>query len=117
LRDGKLIILTQSVPALKDVTYVNDLAKTPEDVEALNFLYTNGSIGRPFVAPPNLAPDVVTMLREAFDATMKDPEFVAEVAKQNLDLNPKDGAYLDSVIARAIATPKPITDRIASLAK
>jgi tripartite-type tricarboxylate transporter receptor subunit TctC len=117
VRDGKLIILTQSAPSLKDVPYVNDLAKTPEDAQALNFLYTNGSIGRPFVAPPDLAPDVSTMLREAFDATMKDPEFIAEVQKQNLDLNPRNGDYLDSVIARAYATPKPIIEKILNLAK
>ena len=117
LRDGKLIVLTQSTPALKDVAYVNDLAKTPEDVQALNFLYTNGSIGRPFVAPPNLTPDVLTMMREAFDATMKDPGFIAEAQKQNLALNPKNGDYLDSVIARAYATPKPIIEKISNLAK
>ena len=117
LRDGKLIILTQSTPALKDVAYVNDLAKTPEDVQALNFLYTNGSIGRPFVAPPDLAPDVLTMMRGAFDATMKDPEFIAEAQKQNLDLDPKNGDYLDSVIARALSTPKPIIEKISNLAK
>ena len=94
VRDGKLIILTQSAPSLKDVPYVGDLAKTPEDLQALKFLFTGGSIGRPFVAPPDLSPDISNMLREAFDATMKDPEFIAEAQKQNLDLNPQNGAYL-----------------------
>jgi len=51
------------------------------------------------------------MMRGAFDATMKDPEFIAEAQKQNLDLDPKNGDYLDSVIARALSTPKPIIEK------
>ena len=116
IRSGQAIVLTQSTRALKDVAYVGDLAKSDEERQALNFLYTNGSIGRPFVAPPDLTPDVVTMLRSAFDATMKDPEFIAEVRQQNLDLDAHDGAYLDAIVARASATPKPIIQKLLDLA-
>ena len=57
------------------------------------------------------------MLREAFDATMKDPEFVAEVRQRKLNLEPENGAYLERLIKRIYATPKPIVARIAALLK
>jgi tripartite-type tricarboxylate transporter receptor subunit TctC len=57
------------------------------------------------------------MLRAAFDATMKDAEFIAEVQARKLDLEPEDGEHLAALIRKIYATPKPIIDRIGSLIK
>ena len=57
------------------------------------------------------------MLRDAFNATMKDPEFVAEAQQSKLDLEPEDGEHLAALIAKIYATPKPIVDKIASMIK
>ena len=104
-------------PDLKDVPFVPDLAKSPEDRTAIEFLYAGQGIGRPFIAPPGLPPERVKMLREAFDATMKDPEFIAEVRLRKLNLEPENGAYLERLIKKIYATPKPIVARIAALLK
>ena len=73
---------SQSRPELKDVPYVLDLARNAEEKQVLEFLYAGQDIGRPFVAPPDLPPERLKMLRDAFNATMKDPEFVADVQAQ-----------------------------------
>ncbi|HWG04280.1 MAG TPA: hypothetical protein VG271_04630 [Beijerinckiaceae bacterium] len=119
IESRKLIALLQGggEPALKGVPFVNDLARTPEDSQAMDYLYASMSIGRPFVAPPNLSPETFKMLRDAFDATMKDREFLANAAAQNLDVAPRDGAYLEGIVKRIYATPKPIVDKIVSLSK
>jgi tripartite-type tricarboxylate transporter receptor subunit TctC len=57
------------------------------------------------------------MLRAAFDATMKDPEFVAEVALRKLDLEPEDGEHLTALVKKIYATPKPIIERVGQLIK
>jgi hypothetical protein len=57
------------------------------------------------------------MLRDAFNATMTDPAFVAETQKSKLDLEPEDGEHLAALIAKIYATPKPIVDKITSLIK
>jgi tripartite-type tricarboxylate transporter receptor subunit TctC len=57
------------------------------------------------------------MLRAAFDATMKDAEFVAEVSSRKLELEPEDGEHLAALIRKIYATPKPIIDRIGNLIK
>jgi tripartite-type tricarboxylate transporter receptor subunit TctC len=104
-------------PDLKGVPFINDLAKSDDDRKAIEFLYAGQGIGRPFVAPPGLAPNVLKMMRAAFDATMKDPDFIAEVKQKKLTLEPENGEYLEKLIDRIYATPKPIVERIANLIK
>ena len=104
-------------PELKGVPFVVDLATKPEDKQAIEFLYIGQGIGRPFIAPPGLAPATLKTLRDAFDATMKDPAFIAEATKRKYAIDPEDGGTLAALINKAYATPKPIIDRIAALIK
>jgi tripartite-type tricarboxylate transporter receptor subunit TctC len=99
------------------VPFINDLAKNEDDRRAIEFLYAGQGIGRPFFAPPGLAPEVHKMMRAAFDATMKDPEFIAEVRQRKLTLAPEDGEYMERLIKRIYATPRPIVERVAALIK
>jgi tripartite-type tricarboxylate transporter receptor subunit TctC len=104
-------------PELKGVPFVLDLARTAEQRLAIEFLYAGQGIGRPFVAPPGLPADRLKMLRSAFNATMKDADFAAEVQKSKLELEPDDGEHLTALIMKIYATPKPIVDKITSLIK
>lgn len=104
-------------PVLKDVPFIADLAKNADDRLAIEFLYAGQGLSRPFIAPPNMPADRAKMLQDAFMATMKDPEFVADATKQKLPVNPKDGAYLAALINKIYATPKPIVNRVAELIK
>src|SRR5262245_21968313 len=104
-------------PELKDVPFVLDLARNAEQKEAIEFLYAGQGIGRPFVAPPGLPPDRLKMLRDAFNATMKDAEFLADAQRSKLDVDPEDGEHLAALIAHIYATPKPIVERIGTLVK
>src|SRR6266508_1919786 len=118
---GKVSILFQGGeqpnPELKGVPFVLDLARTDEQRKTIEFLYAGQGIGRPFVAPPDLPADRLKMLRDAFNATMKDKDFVSDVTKQQLDLEPEDGEHLAALIAKIYATPKPIVDKIGNLIK
>ena len=104
-------------PELKDVPFVNDLAKNEEQKQAIEFLYAGQGIGRPFVAPPDLPADRLKMLRDAFNATMKDPDFIADAKKQKLDVEPEDGEHLAALIKKIYSTPKPIVEKITELVK
>jgi hypothetical protein len=59
----------------------------------------------------------VKMLRDAFNATMKDPEFLADTKKGKLDVHPQTGEQLEALIKRIYATPKDLVQRIAALIK
>lgn len=102
-------------PELKGVPFVLDFAKTPEQRQAIEFLYAGQGIGRPFVAPPGMTPARLKMLRDAFSATMTDPEFVEEVKKNKLDLEPEDGEHLARLIAKMYATPKSVVEEVGKL--
>jgi hypothetical protein len=108
---------TDSRPELKGVPNVLSLARNNEEKQLLEYLYAGQDIGRPFVAPPDLPPERLRMLRDAFAATMKDPEFVAEVRRSKLELDPIDGQDLAKLIAKVYATPKPIIERVSNLIK
>jgi tripartite-type tricarboxylate transporter receptor subunit TctC len=74
--------------------FVLDLAKSEEDKQAIRFLYAGQGIGRPFVAPPDMPADRAKMLRDAFNATMKDAEFIADAEKQKLEVEAQTGEQL-----------------------
>jgi tripartite-type tricarboxylate transporter receptor subunit TctC len=95
--------------------FILDLAKSDDQKIAIRFLYAGQGIGRPFVAPPNLPADKLKMLRDAFDKTMKDPEFIEDAKKQKLDVDPEDGAHLEKLIKDLYATPKPIVEQVGKL--
>jgi tripartite-type tricarboxylate transporter receptor subunit TctC len=121
ISSGKVNVLLQGGvaphPTLKGVPFVLDLARNAEERQVLEFLYAGQGIGRPFVAPPDLAPDRLKMLRDAFSATMKDPEFLADAKKSKLDVEAEDGEHLGALIAKIYATPKPIVERVGRLIK
>jgi tripartite-type tricarboxylate transporter receptor subunit TctC len=123
IKDKKVNILFQGGvapdpdPALKGIPFILDFAKTEEQKSAIRYIYAGQGIGRPFVAPPDLEPGRLNLLRAAFTATMKDPEFLAEAKKSKLDLEPEGGAYLEALIRQIYATPKPLVEKIGELIK
>ncbi len=56
---------------------------------------------------------MLTIVRRAFDATMKDPQFLAEADKANLEVDPLTGEQMEAIITRAYATPKLLVQRAA----
>jgi tripartite-type tricarboxylate transporter receptor subunit TctC len=108
---------TEPNPEIKNAPFLLDLIKSPEHKQALEFLYAGQGIGRPFIAPPDMPPAVVKVVRDAFVATMRDKEFMADANKLKLDVHPEDGAKLEALIRRIYATPKHIVDQVAALIK
>ena len=102
---------------LNGAPFIVDLGRNAEEKQALDFLYAGQGIGRPFVAPPNLPAERLKMLRDAFNATMKDKDFVADTTKQKLDVEPEDGEHLEALIRKVYATPKSVVDRVGELIK
>jgi tripartite-type tricarboxylate transporter receptor subunit TctC len=98
-------------PELPDVPAVVEFGKGDEDAEVLKFYANSGLVGRSVVAPPGLPPDRVSMLRKAFAETLQDPEFLAEIKKLNLDLQPMMGAELQSLFASSTKTSNSVLAR------
>jgi tripartite-type tricarboxylate transporter receptor subunit TctC len=65
-------------------------------------------MGRPYLAPPNIPADRLAALRQAFMATIKDKDFVAEADKAQLELNPVSGEDVEKLVKDVYATPADI---------
>jgi hypothetical protein len=121
LRDKQVTILYQQAlekhPDLPDVPLVLDLAKNDDDRKILELEMIPLLFGRPYMAPPDTPKDRVAALRKAFDATMKDPEFMAEAEKAKLEIEPVTGQQLDDLLKKAYATPKALVEKLAEVSK
>jgi tripartite-type tricarboxylate transporter receptor subunit TctC len=116
IRDKKIKILAQWAlrpnPELPGVPSVLELAKNDTDKAALLLVLARLDFGRPFFLPPNVPADRVAALRKAFDDTMKDPAFLAEAEKLKLDIDPLNGVQVSELVARVLATPKDVVERV-----
>ena len=119
ITDKKVNIIVQiglkKEPDLPDVPLLVDLAKNEDDKAVLRLLSAPTTIGRPIFTSPGVPEERVKALRAAFDATMKDPEFLADAQKSGFDINPVSGEELQKIVADIVATPKPIADRLQSI--
>jgi tripartite-type tricarboxylate transporter receptor subunit TctC len=104
-------------PELKDVPLVLDLARNSAERQVLEFLYAGQEIGRPFVAPPEVPAERLKMLRAAFNAMVRDADFIADAKRAKLEVEPDDGEHLAALIRKIYATPRPIIERVSELIK
>ncbi len=102
---------------LPNVPSVMDLPTSPQNKAALKLIVSRQSIARPFAAPPGLPPERLQALRAAFDATMKDPEFLAEAKRLNLEVRPVSGGDVETLIRELYATPPDVLKLAASAEK
>ena len=96
---------------LGDVPTVLEVASTTEGRRALAFYISGAELGRSLLAPPGIPADRVTLLRAAFDAMIRDPEFVAEVEKSGQEFQPASGAQVQKLIEEVASAPRDIVDR------
>jgi len=115
IRDGKIRNIVQFSTSkhadLSNVPLVTELAATDEDRALLELVFSRQVIGRPFIAPPGVDAETVKVLRKAFDDTMKDKEFLAEMEKANLEVNPIPGVEVQQLIERLFKTPPAVLER------
>jgi tripartite-type tricarboxylate transporter receptor subunit TctC len=117
VRDGMLNVLIQTgLRKDRDLQHVPlflDLVKgDPAREPVAKFMSQAVAIARPVAAPPGVPPDRVGVLRRAFDATMKDPVFLAEAAKLNAEIDPLTGEEVQDIVTAVLATPKPVINQI-----
>ena len=97
-------------PDLPDVPLVPDLARNDQERAIFEFICADMPLGRPYLAPPKLSPERTAILRKAFDDTMKDPEFLADARRLNIDVSPTSGEELDRLVKKISNTPPEIVE-------
>ncbi len=77
----------------------------------IEFMTSSSQMGQSYVAPPGVPGPILDALRKAFDATMRDPDFVAELQRGSIEFNPASGQELTEIVATTMNVPKSAIDR------
>ena len=113
LKDKKITLLVrfskQLVPGMPaDLPYAGDLLTDEKKRQIFALLTASAVVGRPYLAPRGVPAERLAALRTAFEATLKDPAFVADVANQRLLVTPMTGAEVETFIRRLYQTPSDV---------
>lgn len=119
IRDKKINVIVQyglrSHPELPGVPLSIDLGRTPEEVQVLRVVANATEVGKMVLAPPGLPADRVEALRRAFDATIRDPDYIAEMHKQRLEIIPLNGREMHKLVAEVGAVPPQILQQVKAI--
>ena len=97
---------------LPAVPLLLDQPVKPEDRPLVEFMSRSATVGRPLATTPGVPPERVAALRQAFEDTIRDPEFIADAASVHADITPMTGAELNDLIQKIISAPKVVKDRV-----
>lgn len=117
VEDGSMKVLVQLSlhrhPGLPDVPLVMDFAKTDEQQQIFKLIFARQVMGRPFLAPPDIPQDRADALRTAFTDTMRDPAFLADAEKTQLEITPVAGDAIEKLVTEVYQAPKAIAAKAA----
>lgn len=119
IQQGKLRILAQfglrRQAELPDVPTGDEIVANPLDKEMLRFFALKYELAYSFILPPEVPGERVAALKAAFDATMKDPVYLAMTDTLALPRSSMTSAEVQSVIDRIQSTPEPVVARMRAI--
>jgi tripartite-type tricarboxylate transporter receptor subunit TctC len=100
-----IMVSEQRSPLFPKAPTLIELAKDEPTRQQIRLLIVSQDLDRPVLAPPGLPPERVKLLRDAFNATMKDPAFLADIKKLRLTLDWVSGDEVHKLLATAYSAP------------
>ena len=95
-----------------DTPLLSELATTAEQKVVFDFVGRVSSLARPIATNYDVPPDRVAALRRAFDATMKDPEFLGEAKRQLMEIEPTPGEVLQQLVTEIVNAPAAVVEKV-----
>ena len=112
---GLAILSAKRTPALPDVPTAAELATSDDDRQMLLFYALKFNMARPLATPPDVPPERLAALQAAFDASMSDPQFLAEAGHLGFDIDPLSGTKIAEYMQTIASAPQPMVDRLRKL--
>jgi tripartite-type tricarboxylate transporter receptor subunit TctC len=121
LKDGTARLVMQMGmtrdPAYPDAPTAIEAMTDPSAKQMFQIAFTEQVMGRPFLFPPRVPEDRVKAFRDAFDATMKDEQFLADAKSQKVEIDPVSGADIAALLERVYATQPDVVAKLRELVK
>jgi len=116
IRENKVHLLVQTEPkskepALVNVPSVQELARNENDRRVINLVVAGDAMGKPMAVAPNAPPERARALRAAYEATLRDPDFIKAAITARTEINAVSGARLQEIVAGVLATPQELKAR------
>ena len=113
LAEKKINMLVQTEPKSTELSIpsVQELARNDDDRQVIALILSGDALGKPLALSPGVPAERVKALRDAFDATVKDPEFIKAANAARIEVNPIPGVTLQETVQRVLATPKHLAER------
>jgi tripartite-type tricarboxylate transporter receptor subunit TctC len=117
LAEKKINLLVQTEPKSKELNIpsVQELARNDDDRKVIQLIISGDALGKPMATAPNVPAERVKALRDAFEATVRDPEFIKAAAAARIKVNPIPGVQLQETVQKVLATPKHLAERAKSI--
>src|SRR5215212_197333 len=116
---GEATILYQASlkrhPLLKQVPTLPELAQSDEGRQVLHATAATGEIGRSIITTPGVPPERLAALRTAFQAMLKDPDFLAACEKRNLMIDGAAGEEIDKIAREMLLLPQDVVEKIGQM--
>jgi tripartite-type tricarboxylate transporter receptor subunit TctC len=116
LQDGDVRVLAQTGVVrskhFADAPLIQELTTDEKARAALEYISKEVAVGRPLATTPGVPAERVEILRQAFNETMRDKDFLAEAARQNLVIEPTDAAALKGLVDDLIGSPKDLLNLV-----
>jgi tripartite-type tricarboxylate transporter receptor subunit TctC len=116
---GEAVILYQASlkrhRLLPDVPTLPELALSDEGREALHAAASTGEIGRSILTSPGVRPERLAALRAAFQAMLKDPDFLAACETRHLMVDGAAGEEIDEIVRATLQLPKAVAEKIGQM--
>jgi tripartite-type tricarboxylate transporter receptor subunit TctC len=116
IRDKKVNLLVQTEPKSDDqelagVPSIQELARNENDRRVIDLVVAGDAMGKPMAIAPNAPPERVRALLAAYQATLRDPDFVKAAISSRTEINAVSGERLQEIVARVLSTPADLKAR------
>jgi tripartite-type tricarboxylate transporter receptor subunit TctC len=103
-----ILIAQKRSAEFPDTPTILEFVKDEPTREQLDLVMLTQALDRPVMLPPGAPPERVKELRDAFNATMADPAFRADIDRRSLHVDPVRGEEMARAFARAFGLPPEI---------
>jgi tripartite-type tricarboxylate transporter receptor subunit TctC len=121
VKDGRVVLIAQLGSVrdrrLPDVPLLQEIAKTEEQRQLIRLISSPESLGSIYLMPPDVPADRLAILRNAFDATMRDSAFLEDAVKLRLYVDPMSGAQVAGIIDETINAPPGVIAKAVAVSK
>jgi tripartite-type tricarboxylate transporter receptor subunit TctC len=116
MQAGKIVYLAQLSTVknalFPDVPLILDYARNEREKQAMTLILSSQLWGRPFLMPPGVPEDRIAAVSKAFATMVKDPEFLADAKKANIDIDIVTGDEIRALLQRVYATPPDLVELV-----